>query len=87
VERVSQHAAKFNRTLVELSEKLAAHDIVVSILRADWADCGAWELQAQRGSDADCYQEAARLDPAHTNPPDVVRLPWDGRDGYPTIEA
>lgn len=57
--RASDDAAKFNGTLAQLSERLAANDIVVSRLHADWSSFGSWELQVQRGSEADRYHEAA----------------------------
>jgi hypothetical protein len=85
--RASDEAAKFNRTLAQLSESLAAGDIVVSKLHADWSSFGSWELQVQRGFEADRYREAARLDPGHAIPPDVFRCFWDGRDHYLMIET
>jgi hypothetical protein len=87
MQRASEDAAQFNRTLAQLSERLAARDVVVSTLHAHWSDFGSWELQVQRGSEADRYQEAARIDPGHTIPPDVVRCIWDGRDQYLMIET
>src|SRR5882724_4489369 len=87
MQRASEEAAKFNRTLAQLGERLAARDIVVSTLHADWSDFASWELQVQRGSDADRYQEAARIDPGHTIPPDVVRCFWDSRDHYLMIQT
>src|SRR5882724_10973564 len=85
--RASEDAASFNRTLAQLGERLAACDIVVSTLHADWSDFGCWELQVQRGSDTERYHEAARLDSGHAIPPDVVRCFWDGRDHYLMIET
>jgi hypothetical protein len=87
VERASENAATFNRTLAQLSERLAARDIVVSTLHSDWSCFGSWELQVQRGSAADRYHEVARLDPGHAIPPDVVRCIWDGREHYLMIET
>jgi hypothetical protein len=87
VERVSENAANFNRTLAQVAERLAARDIVVSTLHADWSSFGCWELEIQRGSDAGRYHEAARLDPGNAIPPDVIRCVWDGREGYLMIEA
>jgi hypothetical protein len=85
--RASEDAATFNRTLAQLSESLAACDIVVSRLHADWSSFGSWELQVQRGSEADGYHETTRLDPGHAIPPDTVRCFWDGRDRYLMIET
>ena len=87
MERASENAAKFNRTLAQLCERLAACDIVVSRMHADWSSFGSWELQVQRGSEADRYHETARLDPGHAIPPDVLRCFWDGRDHYLMIET
>src|SRR6476469_11268648 len=83
----SDDAAKFNRTLAQLGESLAGCGIVVSRLHADWSSFGSWELQVQRGSEADQYHEAARLDPGHAIPPDVLRCFWDGRERYLMIET
>jgi len=87
VTHASDDAAKFNQTLAQLSESLAACDIVVSRLHADWSSFGSWELHVQGGSEADRYHEAARLDPGHAIPPDVIRCFWDGRDHYLMIET
>ena len=85
--RASEDAAKFNRILLQLSDRLAARDIVVSKLHADWADFGCWELEVERGSEVDKYHEAARIDPGNTIPPDAVRCFWDGRDHYLLIQV
>jgi hypothetical protein len=73
--------------LAELGDRLSAHDIVVSRLLCDWGSFGSWELQVERGSEADRYRDAARLDPGHTVPPDMLRCTWDGRDHYLMIEV
>jgi len=87
VVHASESAAKFNRTLAQLSETLAAHDIVVSRLHADWSSFGSWELHVQPGFEADRYHKAAQVDPRHTIPPNVLRCSWDGRDRYLMIES
>jgi len=74
--------------LAELTYRLAAKDIVVSTLRADWSAFGSWELQAQRGKDAAQYAKALLgPDPTQTDGPEVVRVLWDGRDRFVTVEA
>ena len=88
MERISQAAAKFNRRLAQVSERLAARDIVVSKLHADWSDFGCWELQVEGGSEAERYSEGIRgPDPMRTSGPEVLRFFWDGQDRYLKIEA
>ena len=88
MESASEDAAKFNRTVAQLSESLAAHDIVVSRLHADWSSFGSWELHVQRGSEAERYHEGIRgADPMGAIGPEVLRCFWDGRDRYLMIEA
>jgi len=79
--RSSKSAADFVRELAELTYRLAAKDIVVSSLHADWSSFGCWQLQAQRGSEAERYAEGLRSsDPLRAVGPEVVRVFWDGRD-------
>ena len=86
--RVSDDAARFNRMLAQLSERLAARDIVVSTLHADWSDFGCWELQVERGSEAERYSDGIRgPDPMRAIGPEVLRFFWDGQDRYLKIEA
>jgi len=88
VERVSEDAAKFNRTLAQLSDQLAARDIVVSMLHADWSGFGSWELHVQRGAEAERYRDGIRgSDPMRAIGPEVIRFFWDGRDRYLMVEA
>lgn len=49
MKRPSQQAVDFVRELAELSYRLAAKDIVVASLQADWSSFGCWLLQARRG--------------------------------------
>ena len=86
--RSSKSAADFVRQLAELTYRLAAKDIVVSSLHADWSSFGCWQLQAQRGSDAERYAEGLRSsDPLRAVGPEVVRVFWDGRDHILSFEA
>ena len=52
MERTSQNAARFIRELSELSERLAARDIVVSSLRALYSQFGSWEIIATKHEEA-----------------------------------
>jgi hypothetical protein len=86
--RSSKSAADFVRQLAELTYRLAAKDIVVSSLHADWSSFGCWQLQAQRGSDAERYAEGLRSsNPLRAVGPEVVRVFWDGRDHILSVEA
>ena len=86
--RSSKSAADFVRQLAELTYRLAAKDIVVSSLHADWSHFGCWQLKAERGSEAERYAEGLRsTDPLRAVGPEVVRVFWDGRDGVLTVEA
>jgi len=88
MERSSRNAAAFVRRLAELTDRLAAKDIVVSSLRADWSGFGCWELQAQQGTQAERYRAGLLSpDPVRAVGPEVVRVFWDGRDGILTVEA
>jgi hypothetical protein len=55
MERTSQYAAKFIRELSELADRLAARDIVVGSLRAEFSQFGSWQLIATK------HQEAVRF--------------------------
>jgi hypothetical protein len=88
MDRPSQNAADFIRKLTEMVYRLAARDIVIASLHADWSSFGCWQLQAQRGAEAVRYAEALRgRDPMRAPGPEVVRVFWDGRDGVLSVEA
>jgi hypothetical protein len=88
MERLSQSAADFIHRLADLTNRLASKDIVVCSLRADWSTFGSWELQAQRGEEAERYAQALRgASPLQAVGPEVVRFYWDGRDKYLSVEA
>ena len=88
MQRASEDSARFNRVLAQLSERLAAHDIVVGRLHADWSSFGSWELQVQRGAQAERYRQGLHgPDPARAVGPEVFRCFWDGRDRYLMIET
>ena len=83
-----QNAADFIRVLADLAYRLAAKDIVVGALSADWSSFGSWSLQAERGTETARYVEGLRSnDPLRAVGPEVVRVFWDGRDGFLTVEA
>lgn len=52
MERQSQHAAKFIRELSELTGRLAARDIVVGSLHAEYSAFGSWLLTARKHHEA-----------------------------------
>jgi hypothetical protein len=85
VHRVSEDAAIFNRKLAQLSERLAAKDIVVSRLHADWPQFR--ELHVERGHETQRYNDECRLDPMHAIGPEVLRFFWDGLEGLLTVQA
>src|SRR5260370_40300206 len=88
MERPSHSAADLVRHLAELTYRLAAKDIVVSSLHADWSSFGCWQLQAQRGADAVRYAEGLlSSDPLQAVGPEVVRVFWDGRERILSEEA
>jgi len=88
MQRPSQSAADFVRQLAELTYRLAAKDIVVSSLHANWSFFGCWELQAQRGADELKYTEGlCGSDPLRAISPEVVHMFWDGRDGILSVKA
>lgn len=92
MERSSQNAANFIRHLTELAYRLAAKDIVISSLHADWSHFGCWTLEAQRGAETAQYGESIMAfvrspNPIEANGPEVVRVLWDGRENILTIEA
>ena len=55
MERPSQRAARFIKELSDVSERLAARDIVVGSLHAEYLSFGCWQLIAQK------HQEAVRF--------------------------
>jgi hypothetical protein len=78
MERSSQSAVSFVNKLAELTNHLAAKDIVVSSLHADWSAFGSWELQAQKGEEAERYGQALLgPNPTQAIGPEVVRVCWD----------
>ncbi|SRR6266566_5358731 len=88
MERPSQNAADFVRQLAELTFRLAAKDIVVASLHADWSSFGCWQLLAQKGADAVRYAEGLRSsNPLQAVGPEVVRVFWDGRDCVLSAQA
>jgi hypothetical protein len=88
MELPSQCAADFVRQLAELTYRLAAKDIAVNSLHANWSNFACWQLQAERGSDAVRYAEGlGSSDPLRAVGPEVVRVFWDGRDGILSVEA
>jgi hypothetical protein len=88
MERPSQNAANFVRELAELTYRLAAKDIVVSSLYADWSHFGSWVLHTQKGVDAVRYGEGLlSSDPMRAVGPEEVRFCWDGRDKYLSVDA
>ena len=65
------------RELAELTYRLAANDIVVSSLHADWSHFGSWVLETQRGIDAlrfcwDGREESLSVD---ASPTGIYSLP------------
>ena len=93
----SQNAAAFIRKLAEMAYRLAARDIVVASLKADWAGFGSWELHTERGAERDSYgqlimkavrnEELTLDDPKLDIGPEVVRVLWDGHDGILYVET
>ena len=55
MERASQYAARFIRELSDLADSLAAHDITVSSLHAEYSFFGSWQIIATK------HQEAVRF--------------------------
>jgi hypothetical protein len=77
----SNHAAGFNRRLLELADRLAVSDIVTARLHADWGTFGSWELWLEAGSACDLYGQTILKGSRYPVPaPAVVRYSWDGRD-------
>jgi hypothetical protein len=88
MERPSESAADFVRQLAELTYRLAAKDIVVGSLHADWSRFGCWQLLAQKGADAVRYAEGLRSpNPLGAVGPEVLRVFWDGREGILSVQA
>jgi hypothetical protein len=88
MKRASQSAADFVRGLAELTFRLAAKDIVVSSLHADWSSFGCWQLLAQKGADAERYADGLRgSNPMQAIGPEVLRLFWDGREGILSVQS
>ena len=88
MERPSKSAADFVRQLAELAYRLAAKDIVVASLHADWSGFGCWELLVQNGADTARYAQGLRnSSPSEAVGPEVVRVFWDGREGILSVQA
>ena len=88
MERPSKSAADFVRQLAELAYRLAAKDIVVASLHADWSGFGCWELLAQNGADTARYAQGLRnSSPSEAVGPELVRVLWDGREGILSVQA
>jgi hypothetical protein len=83
--RSSETAGKSVRELAELVARLASRDIV--ICRLAWHS-ESWELQVERGADAERYREGLLgPNPLQAPGPEVVRVFWDGRDHFVSIQA
>jgi hypothetical protein len=52
METSSQYAARFLRELSRLADHLAARDIVVGSLRAEYSAFGSWQLEAEKHHEA-----------------------------------
>jgi len=52
MKRASQHAAEFIKELSQLVDRLAARDIVVGSLHAEYSMFGHWQLVAQKHEEA-----------------------------------
>ncbi len=88
MQRSSQSAADFVRRLAELTYRLAAKDIVVVSLHAEWSTFGCWQLLAEKGADAERYSEGLLSpNPLAAVGPEVLRVFWDGREGILTVQA
>jgi hypothetical protein len=86
MKRVSEEAADFHHRLAQLADRLAARDIVVARLHADWS--GSWEIHVERGDEAQRYIDGLRgPNPMSAVGPEVLRFFWDGRDGLLTVET
>lgn len=88
----SRNAADFVRLLAELTDRLAAKNIVVTSLHADWSSFGSWAIEAERDEEAARYSrkiwEEIRGGPVRDRQgPEVVRVSWDGREGVLSISV
>src|SRR5882724_1434377 len=90
MERLSENAATFVRQLAQLADRLAAKDMVVRVLHADWSHFGCWELQVEKGGDAEQYAQTIRdgRKPYEAlKGPEVLRVFWDGKDHVLLVDA
>ena len=84
--RASESAYSFIRTLTSVAERLASHDIVVGNLSCDWATFGSWILQATKGAEEELRYDAIRNNELSKTGPLTFRVTWDGRDRELHIE-
>lgn len=88
MERTSQNANAFVQSLAKLAGSLAAKDIVIDSLHADYGDFGRWELRAMKGPAADEYSKSLLAKgPLPKGGPDIIRVRWDGREETLFIDA
>lgn len=86
--RGSDDAARLNRSVFSLAERLATRDIVVARIEVQWALYGSWELWLQVGAVRDRYDPTIlKGSHYHVPAPDTVRYIWDGRDGVLCIQV
>lgn len=80
MERASNHSRHFVQQLAGLSDRLATHNLVVARLHCDWSTFGSWQLDVQRGVEADRYALALARGELDVAGPAVARALWDGRE-------
>src|SRR5262245_7509743 len=82
----AEHANRFLQELAALASRLADRNVVISRLQCEWAHFGSWVLEAQKGAVADAYGEALLAEKWDTSGPEVLRVSWDGRERFLTIQ-